>query len=323
MAALRARRRSLLCVTPVLVLLDCAFARRLTREAEDELKHFERSFSVSLGHDDGSSCRRSAVVLDVGSNDGMFSAKMMKTLQRHRCVSSGYTLVRLIMVEPQPIFHSALNRIADTYNGTLFPRAAWTSDATLNLTVGKNSQKASIVRNNDGRSAPGPRGTSMISVRTFDLAKLLLVQLREEDQAVMMKLDVEGSEYRLLPHLLTHGALCRGVTHLRIEWHLHNLEESERLAGLALKQSLPTVLRGCPKAPRVLNEEFRPLNWGQPVPGLLEETIRHTARKVGADVVSGSLAAKYGINFTLWIDVQPLHRSFRAVLLNGKRKRNR
>jgi len=36
-----------------------------------------------------------------------------------------------------------------------------------------------------------------------------------------MKMDIEGSEFTVLPHLLKHGLLCqgRGIDALTIEWH--------------------------------------------------------------------------------------------------------
>ena len=116
----------------------------------------------------------------------------------------------------------------------------------------------------------------------------------------------------MLPALLTSGALC-AVTHLRVEWHLNSLPPEKRLQGVALKHAVRSIMSaGCPtaspaiarhldfgeawpragkysKAPRlaepqdsrgrtnyvVEHEEYRPLNFGGPVPGLLEEAMRY------------------------------------------------
>ena len=87
----------------------------------------------------------------------------------------------------------------------------------------------------------------------------------------------QGAEFELLPHLLVTGALCL-VDFLVIDWHLNALPEDRRMAGLGLRHSLgATVRAACPGRPALLieHEEFRPINFGKPVPGLLDETVRH------------------------------------------------
>ena len=70
---------------------------------------------------------------------------------------------------------------------------------------------------------------------------------------------------------------------LTLEWHLNFLPKTgnRRLGAVALRHALDGLLRaGCPAArpaPRVLHEEFRGVNFGKAVPGLLEEAARHAS----------------------------------------------
>lgn len=83
-----------------------------------------------------------------------------------------------------------------------------------------------------------------------------------------------------------HGRRCTVCcSFLRVEWHLNSLPEEERLGGVALRLGLRHLItRGCgtqqPSHEIVVeDEEYRPINFGKAVPGLLEEHFRHVERK--------------------------------------------
>ena len=115
------------------------------------------------------------------------------------------------------------------------------------------------------------------SVNALDFSEFALRTLGPSDTHVLLKLDVESAEYQLLPRLLTSGVLCR-ASHLIVEWHLAHASPADRLACLAFKLSLPMQLeRGCPRPPRLVQEEFRLLNADARVPGLLEQALVHMA----------------------------------------------
>ena len=81
------------------------------------------------------------------------------------------------------------------------------------------------------------------------------------------------------------GSAARAAAVVR---HLNFLPKtgSRRLGAVALRHALDGLLRaGCPAArpaPRVLHEEFRGVNFGKAVPGLLEEA-RDRAREPQVD----------------------------------------
>jgi len=86
-----------------------------------------------------------------------------------------------------------------------------------------------------------------------------------------------GSSGQLTQHVL------HWMSELHCSRHLNFLPKtgSRRLGAVALRHALDGLLRaGCPAArpaPRVLHEEFRGVNFGKAVPGLLEEAARHAS----------------------------------------------
>ena len=83
------------------------------------------------------------------------------------------------------------------------------------------------------------------TIETFDLAHYLASLPR--DSTVIMKHDIETTEYATLPRLIAQGVLCR-VSFLSIEWHLSSLSKGQRLVALAFEHAMPAVMSGCSSA---------------------------------------------------------------------------
>jgi FkbM family methyltransferase len=79
--------------------------------------------------------------------------------------------------------------------------AAWKNNGTLRIDVDSTRTHVAV---------PGE-----VSVRCFDLAAVIRA---EADAEIILKLDCEGAEYVLLPHLISTGAIHL-VDELLIEWH--------------------------------------------------------------------------------------------------------
>ena len=80
---------------------------------------------------------------------------------------------------------------------------------------------------------------------------------------IVMKLDVEGGEYELLPHLLSHKALCP-LNLIFLEWHNTHTRAREQKDLLKLLQD-NTSVKGCrPVVSSIDDETF--LYDGQPFP---------------------------------------------------------
>ena len=95
-------------------------------------------------------------------------------------------------------------------------------------------------------SAPVPKSllhqSRLRTVKTIDLARLLLFirrmlgHTRPQRAKIVMKLDTEGAEYRLLPHLIERGAACT-VDLMFLEWH-----QTTKAAHAAVKRSATEAL---------------------------------------------------------------------------------
>ena len=248
-----------------------------------------------------------AEVYDVGANNGRFGASLLQLL----AAVAPRTRVRLTLLEPQPRFFARLSNLAATWNAK---RAAQTvrfinaiadrRDGNTTLYLSKNSHATSTsvkLASRYGLREDRKTHQSSVRVRTVSLSRMLLQNSSTEGAGagrplVLLKLDIEGAETQLLQGLLVTGALCT-VSVLRVEWHLNYLPKEKRLASVSLRHSLRSTLRnGCEAGALVVeDEEFRPLNFGSPVPGLLEESLRH----MGNGTFTGRLHEKLGIQYVL------------------------
>jgi FkbM family methyltransferase len=131
-------------------------------------------------------------------------------------------------VEADPAFHADYARKKGV---TLLPYAAWVRNETLTFEIndGPGSKKgdADDVRKPSGRGmgrirtgAGAMEGVSSGEVRripAFDLAEWLMRTASEQDY-VVMKMDVEGTEFDLIRRMLDTGAICL-VDELFLECH--------------------------------------------------------------------------------------------------------
>lgn len=263
-------RRMLLLTFLSCVRHCCADARA---ESGELVAEFVRRLRGSLAGD-------AALVVDVGANSGSFSERVLL-----RCAKEAPGKhVHLVMVEPQRRFGKVLHAIAKRHGGELVQAVAGQEDGSVHLYAryGGNSE-AVTAGTPSSKITPGRVVGHAPSV---NFARLLTSLIRERTPKgaalhVLLKLDVEGAEYSLLPILLGRGGLCR-VNFLIIDWHLRELDYARRMGGFGLRHSLGLMLReacnrtegGGPVA--IAHEEYRPLTHVD-VPGLADEAARHAA----------------------------------------------
>ena len=229
-----------------------------------------------------------ALVVDIGANDGLFSLNTMHLAEQvppqgigplsasRRAKQPADSLARrisLILIEPQATMARSLQRLVTRYTGSAYwPVAAWTHDANLTFRGDRHKVRSSLLDARDsGRST-----REVYTVPAIDVASRLHQELdRRRPSLLLLKLDVEGAEYELVPHLLMNGLLCR-AHYLLFEWHLNSLPQRSRLSGLALRHSIARMLEHCPTPPRtVAHEEFPDENLGLPVDGLARLALEH------------------------------------------------
>ena len=94
----------------------------------------------------------------------------------------------------------------------LLPYAAWVRNETLFFEITRDPSKKIVVKGRGmGRIQPVQTLTSFMDdvdrIQGFDFAKWLKRTVRERD-FVVMKMDVEGTEFHLIPRLIETGAIC-------------------------------------------------------------------------------------------------------------------
>ena len=249
-----------------------------------------------------SSTAPAVLVIDVGANDGKWGQRVLgKLLSRiTRRKRRANPAARLVSVEPQPRHIAKLMPLAQRWNDSHLPRSswevvpavAWTEAANLTFYLSSDTEASSLVEEQAlAFSDPGPwcsgagaasgRCIRPVRVPAIDFASSLLSALGSPGTVwpALLKLDVEASEYALLPKLLVSGALC-GVSHILVEWHLNALPAERRLTGLALRLAFDSLLsHGCTNRPTpvpvVQHDEDKLNNFGERVPGLAELLQRH------------------------------------------------
>ena len=189
----------------------------------------ERAFRVHVRHECANGKPLRPLILDVGCNDGSWGLKLLERIAADgRCAREA---TRLVLMEPQPDLARRLRqRTANNTGVEVIEAAAWTADdQTLSLHVPLSvsprqerwaSRTASLTR----EMALHQVGTTRnVSVRTVDLERLLIAELAgaprlsaargEGRWPVLLKLDIEASEYDATPHavhsaLPLHSAFC-------------------------------------------------------------------------------------------------------------------
>ena len=181
----------------------------------------------------------------------------------------------LIYFEPQPMFRPRLMELASQINATFIPATAWKKDGYVNIRSSHSGFTSATAAVEKGRRQ------NSTSVRSIDLAAFInrhLPKVNDGDVVSLMKLDVDGAEYDLLPWLLAEGALCR-VRYLIIGWHLNKVPPHERLSALGLRLSFHHLLEAGCRSPPALIDHDEPVNsnfYGT-VPGLSELAERYSA----------------------------------------------
>lgn len=129
-------------------------------------------------------------------------------------------------IEADPAFHP---EYATRKGVTLLPYAAWVKNDTLSFEINGDPGKEDEAKANGrgmGRIRPtaGKKMSGEVrSVPAFDFAEWLKQTVSEQDY-VVMKMDVEGTEFDLIPRLFDTGAICL-VDEVFLECHYNRWQK--------------------------------------------------------------------------------------------------
>lgn len=206
------------------------------------------------------------VFLDVGSNAGTHIRKlfepekypaaegMLNLMQKHfgppELRKKGSSGLCAFAFEANPKFNERLNTIATTYQCQ-----GWRTQVFVQRAVADSDDQpisffvAEDASTNDwGSSAkkewPGSHRIS--NIKTLDLAAFMLKFGKKTAGTRVMKMDIEGSEFKVLQHMMDAGVLCKSfLDTVIIEWHYDYIPENEKLAAKFLMHRINDASR-CP-----------------------------------------------------------------------------
>jgi len=183
--------------------------------------------------------------LEVGANNGAYSAKMLRRVKFDTS----------IIIEPNERFVPELAELRRQYGARHMQAAAWIKATDLDFHVNRNDEASSLLKKSPsgdwknlacrradtfenetahrhGVNFNGRAGNFAICdtprtqrVRAVDLAKIIIGHAKRGDR-VIMKMDIEGAEEFVMPHLISAGAADL-LTMCDVEFH-SNVNDSMR-----------------------------------------------------------------------------------------------
>lgn len=130
-------------------------------------------------------------------------------------------------IEADKVFHGDFRAKKGV---TLLPYAAWVRNETLFFEIGREpTKKIEENRGNRGMGRIQPVQSSVNfvgnvdKIRGFDFAEWLKSEFEERD-FVVVKMDVEGTEFHLIPRLIETGALCL-IDEIFLECHYNRWQK--------------------------------------------------------------------------------------------------
>ena len=135
-----------------------------------------------------------------------------------------------VLIEPNSSCVKILN---EKYGKDLdiIEKGVWTSETKLNLfgieeTGEKLSQGGSLLKNHNSSFYKTKTDTAISPVNTINFSKFLEEKKKEYD-TIIVKMDIESSEYVVLPFIIEDGSINL-IDHIFIEFHSEFFDSNEK-----------------------------------------------------------------------------------------------
>lgn len=129
------------------------------------------------------------------------------------------------------------------YCPDLISKAAWVEDTIMDFFKFEMRGGSSLIEERAKRLAKQPGYENIqdvIKVECFDLDRWIK-ECFEPTDIIWLKLDVEGAEYTILPHMIKNGSI-KYINRLFIEWHCTKMGLSKQVnADLTKQIGIPTA----------------------------------------------------------------------------------
>lgn len=174
------------------------------------------------------SCRR-RIFIDGGGHIGSSVRKFRSEIDLN-------TQYEIFTFEPNPDF---ANEYSTFQKHCLMPNAVWIDDGEMDFFLDREDGDGSTLIKEKTTREEGGIGQldkeKPLRVRTIDISSFIKRNFKKNDY-IVLKLDIEGAEYKVLNKLLEDGTI-HYINKLFIEWHWFKIGLSE-----AVHQDLVTKL---------------------------------------------------------------------------------
>lgn len=149
------------------------------------------------------------IYIDIGANHGL-------TIENFLNENPDFTVFAF---EPSPQLAEELrNKFSDNPRVTVFEAAAWIYDGKATFYPGALSDESSTLLTGKSEESPWKIDyENGITVTAIDIARWILLNTTDDD-LIIMKMDAEGSEYKLIPRLID-AKVPERLSEMRVEWH--------------------------------------------------------------------------------------------------------
>lgn len=155
------------------------------------------------------------IFLDCGANNGC-------SIRKFKQIKKDHEEYEMFSFEPNDVFEQ---EIIET-GTTLIKKAVWIEDGPVNFHVvtidkyGKEDRRTGASTLNDKKSewnSKAHREVSTVQVEGIDFSNWVISNFSSDD-TIILKMDIEGSEYEVLEKMITDGSIYY-INELWIEFH--------------------------------------------------------------------------------------------------------
>lgn len=152
------------------------------------------------------------IIIDAGFHVGSFSAGFLEKEKNFFCYA----------FEPNDLLLEKSKYVREKYKDRLIfsNKLVWIEDTEMELSIGIEGMKASSVLSKGGLSI------KKIVKEAFDFSGWVQQTIKDNDK-VVMKMDIEGSEYYVLPKMIKDGSINL-VDKLIVEFHCHKMDDTKK-----------------------------------------------------------------------------------------------
>jgi FkbM family methyltransferase len=173
------------------------------------------------------------IYIDLGANHGYTTADFMRANPNYIAFA----------FEPTPHLAEKLRRnFAGPSNVLVMEYAAWIWDGVVELFCGIESDQSTTVLTGK-RSTPdwNVDYTRPHLVRSIDFDRWLRENTSDDDE-IVLKMDIEGAEYKVLSRCIDTGSIAR-VKVARVEWHWNRYPQFSQAEHERIRDRLREVVQ--------------------------------------------------------------------------------